>query len=409
MAGKSPLGFIGLGTMGGVMASRLVEAGHALVVYDTSAPAVQSLADKGAVPAESPAAVASAAEIVFASLPTPDVVRAVATGDKGVIAGDKVRILVDLSTTGPRVSGEVAAALAKKNIVLVDAPVSGGRGGAIKGTLAVMAAAPREAFDAVAPYLAVFGKVIHVGEKAGLAQTMKLVNNLMSVAALAITAVHLSRISEELVMWSTSEFGFVEMSDAFTTGSSMMPQKKNPDMAELVRGKTGRVIGDLVSLCVMLKGLPLAYNRDMQEDKPPVFDAFDTVDASLQVLAGCIDDAHFDAERMRGALREGFVEATELADFLVRKGVPFREAHHVVGGLVARAVERGVALGALTEDELKAAHPTLGADALQALDIEAALARRQAPGSPSREQAQTRIEALKARLQARLAASEGRP
>src|SRR5688572_11324820 len=152
MAGKSPLGFIGLGTMGGVMASRLVEAGHALVVYDTNAPAVQSLADKGAVPAGSPAAVASAAEIVFASLPTPDVVRAVATGDKGVIEGDKVRILVDLSTTGPRVSGEVAAALAKENIVLVDAPVSGGRGGAIKGTLAVMAAAPREAFDAVAPY-----------------------------------------------------------------------------------------------------------------------------------------------------------------------------------------------------------------------------------------------------------------
>ena len=226
-----------------------------------------------------------------------------------------------------------------------------------------------------------------------------------TVAALAITAVHLSRISEELVMWSTSEFGFVEMSDAFTTGSSMMPQKKNPDMAELVRGKTGRVIGDLVSLCVMLKGLPLAYNRDMQEDKPPVFDAFDTVDASLQVLAGCIDDAHFDTARMRGALREGFIEATELADFLVRKGVPFREAHHVVGGLVARAVERGVALAALTEDELKAAHPTLGPDALQALDIDAALARRQAPGSPSREQAQTRIEALKARLQARLASS----
>jgi 3-hydroxyisobutyrate dehydrogenase-like beta-hydroxyacid dehydrogenase len=188
MAGKSPLGFIGLGTMGGVMASRLVEAGHALVVYDTSAPAVQSLVEKGAVAAASPKAVASAAEIVFASLPTPDVVRAVATGDKGVIAGDKVRILVDLSTTGPRVSGEVAAALAKANIVLVDAPVSGGRGGAIKGTLAVMAAAPREAFDAVAPYLVVFGKVIHVGEKAGLAQTMKLVNNLMSVAALAITS-----------------------------------------------------------------------------------------------------------------------------------------------------------------------------------------------------------------------------
>jgi 3-hydroxyisobutyrate dehydrogenase-like beta-hydroxyacid dehydrogenase len=188
MADKSPLGFIGLGTMGGVMASRLIEAGHALVVCDTSPAAVQALVDKGAVAAESPGAVASAAEIVFASLPTPDVVRAVATGERGVIAGGKVRILVDLSTTGPRVSGEVAAALGAKTIVLVDAPVSGGRGGAIKGTLAVMAAAPREAFEEVAPYLGVFGKVIHVGEKAGLAQTMKLVNNLMSVAALAITS-----------------------------------------------------------------------------------------------------------------------------------------------------------------------------------------------------------------------------
>jgi 3-hydroxyisobutyrate dehydrogenase-like beta-hydroxyacid dehydrogenase len=188
MAEKSPLGFIGLGTMGGVMAARLLEAGHALVVYDTNAAAVAALVENGAVAAASPAAVASAAEIVFASLPTPDVVRAVATADNGVIAGDRVRILVDLSTTGPRVAAEVAAALQKKNIVLVDAPVSGGRGGAVKGTLAVMAAAPRESFDTVAPYLAVFGKVIHVGEKAGLAQTMKLVNNLMSVAALAITS-----------------------------------------------------------------------------------------------------------------------------------------------------------------------------------------------------------------------------
>jgi 3-hydroxyisobutyrate dehydrogenase-like beta-hydroxyacid dehydrogenase len=188
MAGKPSLGFIGLGTMGGVMASRLIDAGHSLVVYDTNPAAVQLLAAKGAVAAGSPAAVASAAEIVFASLPTPDIVRAVATGADGVIAGTRVRILVDLSTTGPRVSGEVAAMLASANIVLVDAPVSGGRGGAIKGTLAVMAAAPREAFDAVAAYLAVFGKVIHVGDKAGLAQTMKLVNNLMSVAALAITS-----------------------------------------------------------------------------------------------------------------------------------------------------------------------------------------------------------------------------
>jgi argininosuccinate lyase len=137
---------------------------------------------------------------------------------------------------------------------------------------------------------------------------------LETVAALAICAVHLSRIAEELVLWSSQEFGFVQMSDAFTTGSSMMPQKKNPDMAELVRGKCGRVVGDLVALAVLLKGLPLSYNRDLQEDKPPVFDAFDTVDASLEILAGSIATARFDQTRMRAALRDGYLDATEMAD-----------------------------------------------------------------------------------------------
>jgi 3-hydroxyisobutyrate dehydrogenase-like beta-hydroxyacid dehydrogenase len=188
MAGKATLGFIGLGTMGGVMASRLLEAGHGLTVFDANPAAVEALTTKGAVAAAGASAVASAAEIIFASLPTPDVVRAVALGDDGVAKGKKVRIFVDLSTTGPRVSGEVAAGLAARNIVLVDAPVSGGRGGAIKGTLAVMAAAPRAAFDEVESFLGVFGKVFYVGEKAGLAQTMKLVNNMLSVAALAITS-----------------------------------------------------------------------------------------------------------------------------------------------------------------------------------------------------------------------------
>lgn len=188
MADTTPLGFVGLGTMGSVMASRLIEAGHALVVCDTNSGAVAALVEKGAVAAASPAEVAAKTEVVFASLPTPDVVRAVATGADGIIAGGTVRILVDLSTTGPRVSGEVATALAAKDIVLVDAPVSGGRGGAVKGTLAVMVAAPRASVDEVEPYLAVFGKVIRVGEKAGLAQTMKLVNNLLSVAAIAITS-----------------------------------------------------------------------------------------------------------------------------------------------------------------------------------------------------------------------------
>ena len=188
MADKTPLGFVGLGTMGGVMASRLVDAGHALVVCDTNPAAVAALVEKGAVAAAIPAEVASQAEIVFASLPTPAVVHSVATGRDGIAQGDRVRILVDLSTTGPRVSGEVAKALAARDVVLVDAPVSGGRAGAVKGALAVMVAAPQAAGDEVVPYLATFGKVIRVGEKAGLAQTMKLVNNLISVAAIAITS-----------------------------------------------------------------------------------------------------------------------------------------------------------------------------------------------------------------------------
>jgi 3-hydroxyisobutyrate dehydrogenase-like beta-hydroxyacid dehydrogenase len=174
--------------MGGVMASRLVEAGHRLTVFDSNPSAVDALTGKGAVAASDPAGVAAAAEIVFASLPTPEVVRTVALGDKGVDKGGKARIMVDLSTTGPRVSGEVAAGLAAKGIVLVDAPVSGGRSGALKGALGVMAAAPRAAFDEVQAYLGIFGKVFYVGEKAGLAQTMKLVNNMLSVAALAITS-----------------------------------------------------------------------------------------------------------------------------------------------------------------------------------------------------------------------------
>ncbi len=221
---------------------------------------------------------------------------------------------------------------------------------------------------------------------------------LETVAALAICAVHLSRMAEELVLWSSQEFGFVQMSDAFTTGSSMMPQKKNPDMAELVRGKCGRVMGDLVSLMVMLKGLPLAYNRDMQEDKPPVFDAFDTVDASLQVLSGCLATARFDAERMREALREGFVEATELADYLASRGVPFRQAHRVVGQLVTYALERKKTLSDLTLEELRAQHTAFSQDVYEALQPETAVERRQVIGGPARAMVAREIEALRKNL-----------
>ncbi|MEY4576664.1 MAG: hypothetical protein RL701_1367 [Pseudomonadota bacterium] len=219
-----------------------------------------------------------------------------------------------------------------------------------------------------------------------------------TVAALANCAIHLSRFAEELVLWSTQEFGFVQMSDAFTTGSSMMPQKKNPDMAELVRGKSGRVVGDLVNLLVMLKGLPLTYNRDMQEDKQPVFDAFDTVDACLQVLTGSIAAARFDAARMRRALKEGFVDATEVADYLAAKGVAFRQAHHVSGRLVKLALEGGRTLSDLSLTELQAEHPAFEQDIYAALDPETAIERRSLPGGPARSMVLAELRQYRARL-----------
>ncbi len=222
-----------------------------------------------------------------------------------------------------------------------------------------------------------------------------------TVAALANCAIHMSRIAEELVLWSSQEFGFVQMSDAFTTGSSMMPQKKNPDMAELVRGKTGRVVGDLVALMVMLKGLPLAYNRDMQEDKPPVFDAFDTVDASLTILSGSLATARFNATRMRKALGEGFVDATEVADYLAAKGVAFRQAHHVAGRLVRSASDQNKTLAELSIEELRAEHAAFQPDVYQALDPETAIERRNLPGGPARSRVESEISATRARLTAR--------
>jgi argininosuccinate lyase len=224
---------------------------------------------------------------------------------------------------------------------------------------------------------------------------------LESVAALSILAVHLSRIAEELVLWSSQEFAFVEMSDAFTTGSSIMPQKKNPDMAELVRGKTGRVVGHLVNLLMLLKALPLAYNRDLQEDKPPAFDAFDTVRDCLDVLAGCLDGARFDADAMRRALSRGFVDATEVADWLAARGVPFREAHHVTGRLVRRALDAGKTLAELTLEELRAEHEAFDDSLYRALDPEVAVERRDIHGGPARRRVASAIGALEARLAAR--------
>ena len=224
---------------------------------------------------------------------------------------------------------------------------------------------------------------------------------LEAVGALAICSVHLSRIAEELVLWSSQEFAFMQMSDAFTTGSSIMPQKKNPDMPELVRGKTGRVVGSLVNLLVMLKGLPLTYNRDLQEDKAPVFEAFDTVHDCLAVLTGAIASASFDQQRMAAALQAGFLDATEVADWLASRGVPFREAHHVAGRLVQVAVKEGKTLAELSLPQYQAEHEAFDNSIFLALDMETAVERRDAYGGPARSRVSDAIGALRGRLQAR--------
>jgi argininosuccinate lyase len=222
---------------------------------------------------------------------------------------------------------------------------------------------------------------------------------LMEVAsALAILGVHLSRIGEEIVIWSTTEFGFVTLSDQFATSSSMMPQKKNPDVAELVRGKSARSIGSVVTLLALEKSLPFGYGRDLQEDKRPIFDAFESALLSLRALAGAIDTMAFDEARLRAALDQGHVCATDLADYLVNSGVPFRDAHHIVGGLVSEAEKHGVQLGQIEAATLAAAHPALARpEAKSALDPDAAVERRRLVGGPAREQVQAAIADAKER------------
>ena len=218
------------------------------------------------------------------------------------------------------------------------------------------------------------------------------------VSALAITAVHLSRIGEEVVLWSSQEFGFLELSDAFATGSSMMPQKKNPDVAELVRGKSARVIGALTTLLVLEKGLPLGYNRDLQEDKVPLFDAVETVELSLDALMGALATASFRPDRMRKALDAGYVTATELADWLVTKGVPFREAHEITGKLVRQAIEKGVDLAALSIETMREVCPLIDEGVYEVLDPEVAVERRITLGGPSEARVRAAIEGWKKRL-----------
>ena len=197
------------------------------------------------------------------------------------------------------------------------------------------------------------------------------------LAAASICAVHLSRLAEEIIVWCSAPFGFVRLSDAFTTGSSIMPQKRNPDAAELARAKTGRVVGALVALLTVMKGLPLAYAKDMQEDKEPVFDAAAALSLSLAAMAGMVRDLQADTGRMRAMAGSGFATATDLADWLVRVlHVPFRTAHHVTGRLVAAAEARGVDLVGLTLEEMQAEEPGITADVFDVLSVDASVASR---------------------------------
>jgi len=200
------------------------------------------------------------------------------------------------------------------------------------------------------------------------------------LAAAAITGVHLSRLAADLTLWATAEFGFVEFADAWATGSSIMPQKKNPDVAELIRGKSGRLHGNLVAVLTTMKGLPLAYNSDMQEDKAPLFDSVDTLAAILAVLPPMLASLTFRVDRMRAAAGENFATATDLADYLVRKGLPFRQAHEVVGRVVRHAVGRGVGLEALSLDELRGFSELIAADVHEALTVDASLRARAVTG-----------------------------
>ncbi len=202
---------------------------------------------------------------------------------------------------------------------------------------------------------------------------------------LSVIMMHMSRLSEELVLWMSSEFSFIELPDAYCTGSSIMPQKKNPDVPELVRGKTGRVYGSLMALLTTLKGLPLTYNRDLQEDKEQLFDAADTTSSSLAVMAGLIENMRPNPKRMTQDTKTGFLTATDLADYLVKKGLPFRQAHEVVGKAVANCLSKGKELHELGLQELKKLHPFIRDDVLKIVEVKGSVASRKSKGGTGHE------------------------
>ena len=215
------------------------------------------------------------------------------------------------------------------------------------------------------------------------------------MSAIAVLMMHLSRFSEEIILWSSWEFKFVELSDAYTTGSSIMPQKKNPDMAELVRGKTGRVYGDLMALLTTLKGLPLAYNKDMQEDKEAVFDAVDTVKMCLKVFTGMVATMTANTANMKLAAQKGFINATDLADYLVKKGMPFRSAYKISGSLVALCIRENTVLEQLPLDTYKTYSDLFEEDLYEAIDLVACVEKRISVGGPSVSQVEQQIQYVK--------------
>jgi argininosuccinate lyase len=212
------------------------------------------------------------------------------------------------------------------------------------------------------------------------------------LAAIAITGMHLSRLSEDLILWASSEFGFILISDAFSTGSSLMPQKKNPDVAELTRGKTGRLYGNLLSLLTTLKGLPLTYNRDMQEDKEPVFDSIDTIKAALEINAAMLSEIKVNPSRAAAAVSDPMLLATDLADFLVRAGLPFRQAHEVIGKLVAHCLETNRTFPQLDLATYQSFSPLFTPEVFHVLDLRRALDARHAPGAPSLLNVQSQLD-----------------
>ena len=218
------------------------------------------------------------------------------------------------------------------------------------------------------------------------------------MSALSMIAMHLSRFSEEIIIWNSNEYRFVELDDAYSTGSSIMPQKKNPDIAELVRGKTGRVYGALISLLTTMKGLPLAYNKDMQEDKELSFDAIDTVKGCLALFTGMISTTTFRKDVMESSAKSGFTNATDAADYLVSHGVPFRDAHTIVGQLVLLCLDKGIALDDLSLEEFRAVSPVFGEDIYEAISMETCVKRRITTGAPGQDAMKQAIQVYKRRL-----------